>query len=465
MNKFVTGLNETTTENGRKAYHSTTNFCLDLFYKIGASRGKDLTDSFIKALNENPETALKILLWVRDIRGGAGERKQFRDLISYAIKMNYFSSEFAGKLMRAIVEVGRYDDLKVFYGSKYEASAASIWVEAINSGNGLAAKWAPRKDKKGASPLRAMKNMNERDWRQFVVAKTNVVEQKMCARQWDKIDYSKLPSQASSMYRTAFYKRDEARYGAYIEALQRGDKDVKVNAGAIYPYQLVTRSSDPISAEQWKALPDYIGDSKEAFLPVVDVSGSMSVEIDNSGTSAMDVAISLGMYCAEHNKSAFKDVVCTFHERPILHKIQNVRFESRVREIRMLDWGMSTNIDAVYYRILDHGIKNGVPSEDMPTKLLIISDMQFNGCIRGYNTLESRREQYEIAGYVFPEIVFWNVNDRSGSIPVTADSKGTALVSGFSPSIMKSLLCGDVDPIKVMNKTLSDPRYDVRSYN
>lgn len=464
MNKFVTGLNETKTENGRKAYHSTTNFCLDLFYKIGASRGKDLTDLFIKALNEDAETALKIVLWVRDIRGGAGERKMYRDLISYAIKMHYFSAEFAKKLALATVEVGRYDDLKIFFGTKYEYSAVSLWVNAIKSNNGLAAKWAPRKDKKGAKPLRSLLNMNEREWRKYIVAKTNVVEQKMCAQKWDEIDYNKIPSQASSMYRTAFYKHDESRYGAYIEALQRGDKGVKVNAGAIYPYQLVNRYDDLISAEQWKALPDYIGDSKESFLPVVDVSGSMTYG-NIPDARPMDIAISLGMYCAERNKSDFKDVVCTFHERPTLHKIQNVRFSARVREIKALPWGMSTNIDAVYGQILEHAHMNKVPLEDMPTKLLIISDMQFNSCIFGTDSLDSYRKKYESYGYKFPEIVFWNVCDRAGSIPVIAGKAGTALVSGFSPSIMKSLLCGDIDPLKVMNKTLSDPRYDVRSYS
>ena len=466
MNKFVTGLNETTTENGRKAYQSTTNFCLDLFYKIGASRGKDLTDTFIKALDQEPMTALKIVLWARDIRGGCGERQQFKDLISYAIKMHYFSPTFASKLVKATVQIGRFDDLKIFFGSKYEHIAVSYWVKCIDEGNGLAAKWSPRKDKKGASPFRALKNMNEQQWRKYVVAKTDVVEQKMCANKWDDIDYSKLPSQASSMYRTAFYKHSEDKYTSYIEALQRGDKGVKVNAGAIYPYQLINRSDDPISAEQWKSLPDYIGDSKESFLPVVDVSGSMVYgAVDKSGTTPMDVAISLGLYCAERNKSAFKDVVCTFHEKPTLHKLQQVRFHSRVSEIKRLPWGMSTDIDAVYRQILSHGVKFGVSPEDMPTKLLIISDMQFNAGVKKSDTLEGHRRAFEEAGYVFPQIVFWNVSDRSGSIPVTVGTNGTALISGFSPSNMKSLLCGDLNPVKVMEKAISDPRYDVTSYN
>ncbi len=464
MNKFIEGLNETTTENGAKAYHSTTNFCLDLFYKIGASRGKDLTSEFKHAMNEDPITALKILLWARDIRGGAGEREQFKVLLKELVDVRAFSPEYVTMLMKAIIEVGRFDDLKVFFGSPYELKAIIIWVTAIKEGNGLAAKWAPRKDKKGAKPFRKFLNMNESDWRHFVVSKTDVVEQKMCAKNWSGIDYSKLPSVASGMYRKAFSKQDAERYVAYLEALKRGDSDVKANAGAIYPYQAIKNGQ--LGEAQWKALPDYIGDSKESFLPVIDSSGSMSwANIDAKGTTALDVAVSLGLYCAERNKSAFHDVVCTFAGNPRLHKIRKVGLANRVQELSHLDWDMSTNIDKVYARILEHAVANNVTPDEMPTKLLIVSDMQFNRCIGGKASLSNWRANYEARGYQFPTIVFWNVNDRSGSIPVKAETEGTALVSGFSPAIMKSLLSGASNPLAVMATALSDERYDVRTYN
>lgn len=461
MNKFVSGLNETQTENGRKAYHSTTNFCLDLFYKIGGSRGKDITNAFELALKENPATALKVLLWARDIRGGAGERENVRVQLKNLASKRVFSQPFAHQLCNALIEVGRYDDLKVFWGSIYEETAARVWFHDIKEDNGLAAKWAPRKDKKGAKPLRKVAVMTEGQWRKFVVARTEVVEQLMCAGKWDQIDYNKLPSVASSMYRKAYSTHDAERYVSYLNALTRGDKGVKANAGAIYPYQAIKNGQ--LGEAQWKALPDYIGDSKESFLPIIDSSGSMWCSV-GTNTSALDVAVSLGLYCAERNKSAFKDVVMTFAGNPQFKKLTGTTLARRVQEVSHMDWDMSTNIDKVYGKVLNHAIKHKVTNEDLPTKLLIVSDMQFNRCIRGTGSLGEWRAKFENAGYDFPMIVFWQVNAREGSIPVTADARNVALVSGFSPSIMTSLLGGGTNPIEVMNDALSDPRYDVTAY-
>jgi hypothetical protein len=201
--------------------------------------------------------------------------------------------------------------------------------------------------------------------------------------------------------------------------------------------------------------------SNERILPVVDVSGSMDQPISGQVT-AMDAAISLGLYISERNVGVFKDQFITFSERPNFVKLVG-DLSQRYQSMSKSDWGYNTNIQKVFDLVLNSAKKSSVKEDQMPTKILILSDMEFDACSEDSKDLsmyEMVKEKYAQSGYKLPQIVFWNLSGRVGNVPVTIHSSGTALVSGFSPTILKSLLGGDLSPEKVMLKTIVQDRYD-----
>ena len=79
---------------------------------------------------------------------------------------------------------------------------------------------------------------------------------------------------------------------------------------------------------------------------------------------------------------------------------------------------------------------------------------------RSGTNLDIIREKYQQAGYKMPEIIFWNVNGRIGNSPAQKSDKGIGLVSGFSPSILKSVLKGEIySPEQLMMDTVNTDRY------
>ena len=463
---------EARTTNNMKARASTANAVVDLFYKIGASRGKDITRDFTAAFVENKELALRVTQWARDVRGGAGERQIFRDILVYLEKTD---TEAASLIMNKVPELGRWDDLLVFTDSALKAQAFGLIKQAINEGNGLCAKWMPRQGAVAAE-LRKFMEMTPKTYRKTLVGLTNVVETKMCARDWDNIDFSKLPSLASARYRTAFHKNSE-KFKEYVEKLASGDKSVKVNAGAVFPYDVLksvimqgwgtktlTETDRDFIVAQWEALPNFVGDAN--ILPMVDVSGSMSCLAggpkSKSSVRCIDVAVSLGLYLADKNKGIFKDVFCTFSGQPQLLNLKGNVIQ-KAEQMEKSSWDMNTNVIAAFQKVLDVAKKGNVSDADMPKALLILSDMQFDQCVSfDDSAMESIKRNFEAAGYTVPNVVFWNIN-ASDNVPVKHNANGVALVSGFSPTIVRNVLQANdkFDPETIMMETIMNPRYDL----
>ena len=468
MNAFVNAIanQEARTANGMKARKSTANACVDLFYKIGASRGKNITGEFTAAYVENSDVALRIAQWSRDVRGGAGERQIFRDLLVHLEKTD---PDAALALLKKVPEVGRWDDIFVFSTPALKTAAYTMLGDALRAQNGLAAKWTPRKGKIAAE-IRAFFGMTPKQYRKSLVAMTKVVETQMCANDWDNINFSHVPSVAARNYKKAF-GRHTPLFAEYVAKLVSGDKTVKVNANAIFPHDVLKgvinrttldkTTTDHIVA-QWDALPNYVGDA--SIMPIVDVSGSMSCPAGkNTNVTCMDVSISLGLYLADKNKGVFKDTFLTFSDKPQLVTLKG-NIVDKVAQMSKSDWDMSTNLHAAMDKILSVAVKGSVPAGDMPAMLLILSDMQFNQCARYDDTaMQMIERKFADAGYTVPQIVFWNLNS-SDNVPVKADKSGAALVSGFSPSIMTSLLAADLDqftPEGIMLKTVMSDRYKI----
>lgn len=466
----------TVTENGMVTNSSSLSGLLDLFFVIGAVRpqmkteeGRDrLISKFEAAHSEDPHLTRKLMFWARDVREGAGEREAFRTLLQYSCEI--YPQEVIPNL-HLIAEFGRWDDIFVTFGTEVEDHAIALIIAELKKGNGLLAKWMPRTggkvspDKKFiANRIRKEMKMEPKEFRKMIVGLTNVVETPMCAKEYDKINYAQVPSVAMARYTNAFKKNDNEGFGNYLKSLAKGE--TKVNAGAIYPYDVLKtlqRGEQNLAIEQWKALPNFLEGSVERVLPVCDVSGSMGFIVSGS-TTAMDVCISLGLYISERNEGPFKDAFVTFSERPELQYLKG-DLRSRFNQLQNADWGMSTNLEATFNMILNQAVKHNVSEDEMPTTILIMSDMEFNQASRiNDRAIDMIREKYEQAGYTMPKIVFWNLQSRRDNFPVQMGDNGTALISGFSPSILKSVLAGKVmNPVSIMLDTINSPRYSTIS--
>jgi len=459
------------TENGMVTNSTSLNNCVDLFFQIGAMRGQDksrLINAFTKAFGENPLTAMKLLFWARDVRGGAGERQIGKDIMSY---LAYNRTEAMRKNIALVTEFGRWDDLLVFLGTPLEQDALELISKGLADKNGLAAKWMPRPNvsnreaKRQANIIRNFLGLSPKEYRKLLVENCNTVEQLMCAKEWSKIDYAKLPSKAMSDLMKAFSKNDLARFQAYLTSVEKGE--AKISAGAVYPYDIVKnmkQGNTQGANVQWTALPNYLANSSERFLPVVDVSGSMSCPAGgNPLITCMDVAISLGLYISERNVGTFKDAFVTFSSNPKL-QVLNGSLSERYNQLQRAEWNMSTNVESVFRLVLNKAISSNVSEDEMPTMILILSDMEFNAGTGG-NWNKTAQEMFERmyaeAGYRMPKIVYWNIQSRGdNNKPVQFDKNGTALVSGFSPALLTNLLAGkDMTPMSMMMDVIGSERY------
>lgn len=334
----------------------------------------------------------------------------------------------------------------------------SLLLSDVSKSN-LVAKWMPRKGVEAIAIERFMK-LTPKQYRKLLVENTKVIETAMCSKEWGSITYEHVPSVAMARYSKAFGKHDADRFTAYKSG------DTKINASAVYPYDILKtlKMGDVnLAIKQWGSLPNYLENNKERVLPLCDVSGSMDCSAGgNPNLTCMDVCISLGMYISERNEGAFKDAFLTFSDRPSLQYL-NGNLSDRYRQLENADWGFSTNLESAFMTVLTQAKKNNIPESEMPTTILIMSDMEFNrACKYSNSAFDMIKQIYNEAGYTMPKIVFWNLQSRNaGNVPVQVTDSGTALVSGFSPAVLKSLLTGeDMSPVIIMNKAVHNVRYE-----
>ena len=217
-------------------------------------------------------------------------------------------------------------------------------------------------------------------------------------------------------------------------------------------------NADPKEVENlttlWNNLPNYLGESGEQALVIADTSGSMS------GTP-IEVALSIALYYAERNKGPWQNHFMTFSTRPKMQCIRGSNLLEKFQNMASAAWDGSTNVEAAFQLILDIAKQNKLTQDELPESLIIISDMEFNSCCRGTNYQNAQR-MFEDAGYKLPQVVFWNVSSRNDNLPVRFDEAGTALVSGYSASIIKTFLGTakrNLNPVSIMMETLNSERY------
>lgn len=481
-NQFVTAVQNAElnrmsfTENGAITNATTGAKLLDFFGLAASVRANPATgvNAFRLAFAESPKLAAQSLLWLRDVREGAGERNAFR-LILKDMESNAAFVPYMQKILPYVPEIGRYDDLLAVQNTENRELALGILKSAIWNNNGLAAKWLPRKGKE-AVEIRQYFGLSPKQYRKRLVELTKVVEQQMCAQNWTGINYSHVPSIAAARYQRAFNRHDPNGYSKYrAELMKPADQrnsDVKINAAAIFPYDVIRsmRNGDAAVAEaQWDALPNWMEGKVGNILPVIDVSGSMTSAVNGQGYYAgnvltnMDVAISLGLYVATKNQGAFKNLALTFTGSPKWINLAG-SLKNKEEQIRTASWAMNTDLQAAFRLILKTARDGNVAASDMPEYILIVSDMEFD-CCGSMTNMQSIRQQYQAAGYICPKIIFWNMASRSSdNKPVRMNDVNTALVSGFSPSLLKSILSGGLEqytPWNVMMETIDVDRYRI----
>jgi hypothetical protein len=455
--------NDVVGENGMPAHSTAGNALVDLFYFAGAARkvkADEIVAKFKAALAEDPQNALRCLAYVRDIRGGMGERRFFNICMAW---LSTNRPRLASVMIPYVPFFGRWDDLTTTLDTSVAPEALDLWLDALDDAAGnndthsLAAKWFPRSGEWFGFARRTM-GVDAKSLRKGLVQYSTTVEQKMSAREWERIDYSKLPSRALHMYRKAFANRDPQRYTAYQAAVAKGE--AKMNAKTLFPSDVIAAvASDPYKRESvanqnaWNNLAD-ICLNDQYVLPMCDVSGSMMGE-------PMNVSIGLGIYLSERNVGPFKDVVMTFAGNPKFHKLQGDIY-AKYASLARAEWDMSTNLEKAFSIMLQRAVDSNVPANEMPTKLLIISDMQFNQATKAPsdNALAMIRKQYAAAGYEMPLVVFWNVRASTG-VPAKSTTPGVNLVSGYSPNIMTSVLKGSANPLELILDTINADRYTV----
>ena len=436
---------------GKKSYYGNEATALQLF------RPAWMTDNY---------TAMQLAMWLRDVRGGSGNRSGFRDILAWLGK------EFPAWVksnIHLIPEVGRWDDLESLDGTSCEQVAYELWAKAIMDKNGLANKWAPREknNKPIFHKLRKLVKMSPKDFRKHLSTYTKVVESKMCQDKWYEIDYNKeVPSVAMARYNNAFVKHDTVRFNQWKESLSKPDTENKVKATVLYPHDVVrTLLSDAnlvngnslMANAQFDALPDYIGGTDQRIMAICDFSGSMEGTAVSGSATAMDASLGLGLYCSDRlgKDNPFYRRFIPFSETSCLADWRNETFSISANKYRNGYCG-GTNIRAALDRILDAAKLFNATKDQIPNTLLIISDMQFDQGTGGeeMTSVEAGIKAWEDAGYNRPKILYWNMAGYA-TTPGTVHHKDIGLVSGFSPSILKAVLSGDdFSPMAIMMRTI-----------
>ena len=523
------------TENGAAGYRTTRNALLDFSFQLTSMRNKtdeEITEAWAKVLRDNSIdfiTKFKYIFYVRDILQGMGERRTGRLLLK-STALKYPESTMA--ILHLIPVYGRWDDILCLYGIHTRIDRAitdfikqTLIADCENAKTGksttLLAKWLPsvnshcKETARNGHAMAMRLGLSDRDYRKTLSALReylNIVECNMSAKNYAKIDYSKVPSLAALKYKKAFMRNDMDRYQKYLDALTAGDKSVKVNAATTMPHEILHKYNvinrydfgwddrgrrggreDALLEAAWKAMMKNAPEISSTIV-VCDSSGSMMTHVGGTNIQAIEISNALAIYFAERLTGPFKDKFITFSSSPEFVNLTSCHtLHEKLVEASRYDDCSNTNLKAVFDMILATAQTHNLKQQDLPANVLIISDMEFDSVASNqcFNSVASnqyfdsaasnqyygyqRRTQalqdqtklfdaiaakYEAAGYKMPKLIFNNVCSRTGTIPITQNENGVVLISGFSKNIIQMIMSEEVDPWNALLSVLNGPRYD-----
>lgn len=490
LNGMKNATNYTYTENLALTHKSTMSSLLDLFAMGAAYRTRSDEDCiflFKKAFEEDEVHALKCLFYLRDVRGGQGERRFFRVVTRWLAD---HQTEAMRRNLEFVPEFGRWDDLYEFIGTKLEENAfelmrKQLMLDVQCKTPSLLAKWlksentSSSKSRELANKTRQAFHMNHKEYRKTLSVlreRIKVLERLMSENRWDEIEFDKIPSKAGLVYRNAFARRDmiKAKYEHFVK-----DEKTTVNAGTLYPYEVVAKAYnltnagyyywnrktdiDPVERaainKYWANLKDYFNGCTLDALCMIDTSGSMW---GSEASAPINVAISIGLYAAERARGPFAGHYISFSSRPQLIETAGIDFVDRVQRIYSTNLCENTNIEAAFDMVLHTAISNNCTQADLPKSIIVVSDMEFDAQ-RGYygsrngTLMENIERKWNQAGYKMPNLVYWCVQARQNNIPMTVKN-GISYVSGFSPVIFEQIMKGKT-AFDLMLDKLDSERY------
>lgn len=498
LNGMKAATNFTYTENGALTHKSSMSGLLDLFGMGAAYRTRSDADCiylFQKAYEEDAVHALKCLFYLRDVRGGQGERRFFRVITRWLADHETAAMR---RNLEYVPEFGRWDDLYEFIGTKLEEDAfelmrKQLMLDVQCKTPSLLAKWlksentSSYKSRELANKTRKAFHMTHKEYRKTLSVlreRIKVLERLMSENRWDEIEFDKIPSKAGLVYRNAFARRDmiKAKYEKFAKS-----ETTKVNAGTLYPYEVVAKAYEltrpyisygwwgrsnsrgelPLNSTErlminkyWDNLTDYFNGCSLDALCMIDTSGSMW---RSDAVAPINVAIALGLYAAERAHGPFAGHYISFSSRPQLIETSGVDFVDKVQRIYSTNLCENTNIEAAFDMLLNTAISTRCTQADLPKSIVVISDMEFDAQ-RGYyghrdsTLMENIARKWASAGYQMPNLVYWCVDARQNNIPMTVKD-GVSLVSGFSPVLFEQIMKGKTAYDLMLDK-LDSPRYE-----
>lgn len=511
------------TENGAESFNTTSSKVLDFYVHGGALRSRKQYDRavelFAPAYVEDPVLAILALFYLRDVRGGQGEREVFLRCLEW-LATNH--PAMYRKLLPLIPEYGRWSDVVLFIGHP-NVNSDIVWFvqqqlrrDIAAEHPSLLAKWLPSRNASsyatkaladawiqalgygtdanilhitGRNVHKELHNRAQRKYRKLLVglrAKIGIVESLMSSGQWEKINFSHVPAAAMKLYRNAYKKRQGERFAEWLAGLRKGVG--KINIGGTTPYDLLkaympngdfggysrqsTTEQDDLVEAMWENLPDYVGD--QDVLVVADFSGSMDGE-------PMVMSAAMALYTAKHNKGQFRGKFISFSHKPDFVDVSGAAslFDA-IQIVKQSNMGANTDLQAVFDLILGWAVRQHVPQEQMPKRVMIVSDMQFDEAtgasgsrwsfmqLAPITNHEALVQKYADAGYTVPELVYWNVRSANTDSPVDKNQQGVYLVSGSHPVIIEKALHADMSkteipapptPYESMLDVLNNERY------
>lgn len=495
------------TENGANAFATSSSKLVDINFAVSSLRSataEDIQKKFAEAFYENPLLAVKWLFFARDIRGnGMGERRLFRVCFSWLANAR---PELVKKLIPLVADYGRFDDILYagfegeMWDSVVDCIAGQLKKDIDSAADGkpisLLAKWLPSvntsstKTRALAKKLRRSLCMDEKTYRKqlsMLRSKLKLVEVNASARNWSEIDYNAVPSMANLKYKNAFLKHDETRRRQYLADLEKPESGAKINSKAAFPSDIVAKykssrifhngyrtalTEDAALEAMWKALPDYVaGNNDGSTIVVADSSASMETPVGGTRTTALDVAFSLAIYFSEKLTGPFKDKWITFSSAPKYVDMSNCKsLADKLNLAYSKAEVANTDLKKTFMLILKTAVDNNLKQEDLPSNVLIVSDMNFDQGTYQYNSYGASKcalmkeiaDEFAAHGYKLPRCVYWSViggYGRQAPLPVQMNTAGAVLVSGFSPAIAQMVFSAKTNPYDVLVEALNNKRY------
>jgi hypothetical protein len=210
-----------------------------------------------------------------------------------------------------------------------------------------------------------------------------------------------------------------------------------------------------------------------------------------NGANPYWVSMAMGLLISEITTAEFRDTFLTFDSTPMLHRLpKDADLFARIAAIGHVGQGMSTDFQKAMDLVLGNLKASRCKPGDEPDNLIVITDMNWDAACASHQTsrytahsyrhvvktspwqthIQMIREAFKRAGedmwgvpFTPPRIVIWNVAATSSDFHAQADTEGVVMLSGWSPSLFKNLLKGEIKsmtPLEMLHIILEDERYD-----